>query len=381
VRAQLLELLRTEGRHCQVLPVYLSDDGGYWHYRYARRYHHELLGTDGNGVHDEEVHVAAGDVFYSPDFFPKAVIEACRLGLYSRWRQAGVRINFLIHDLLPVLRPDFFPPGTERDFGDWLRAIGGQADCLICISAAVAEETRAWLSEHPPAGTAANAPARALPEFAVLHHGADINASLPSSGMPAQAAAVLADIASAPSFLMVGTIEPRKGYLQALDAFELLWARGLDARLVIVGGEGWKGLPDGARRTIPKTIARLRAHPELGRRLHWLHGISDEYLERLYQSSACLLFASEGEGFGLPLIEAARHALPLLARDLPVFREVAQEHASYFSGTAGADLAAAVQDWLGAHATGQAPGSAGMGWRTWSDNAVALAAILFPPRA
>jgi glycosyltransferase involved in cell wall biosynthesis len=373
VRAQLLELLRGEGRHYQVLPVYLSDVGGYWHYRYARRYHHELLGTNGDGVLDEEVHVAAGDVFYSPDFFPKAVIEACRLGLYRRWREAGVRVHFLIHDLLPVLRPDFFPPGTERDFADWLRAIAAEADGLVCISAAVADETRAWL--------AADAPARPLPQFAVLHHGADINASLPSSGMPAGAGAVLADIAAAPTFLMVGTIEPRKGYLQALDAFEQLWAEGVDARLVIVGGEGWKGLPDGARRTIPKTIARLRGHPELGRRLHWLHGISDEYLDRLYQDSACLLFASEGEGFGLPLIEAARHGLPLLARGLPVFREVAGGHASYFDGATGAELAAAVRDWLRLNAAGQAPASTGMGWRTWADNAAGLTAILFPPRA
>lgn len=44
-------------------------------------------------------------------------------------------------------------------------------------------------------------------------------------------------------------------------------------------------------------------------------------------SSTCLIAASFGEGFGLPLIEAAQHGLPIMARDIAVFREVAKEYA------------------------------------------------------
>jgi len=371
VRAQLMELLRAQGADYQVLPVYLTDEGGYWHYRYARRYLHDLVGTVGDGVHDEEVIVEKGDVFYSPDVFPGPVAEAARLGLYARWREQGVRIHFLVHDILPVLRPEFFPPGADREFGAWLRAVGGAADVLVCISAAVAEETRDWLAQELPG--------RALPGFAVLHHGSDIGASQPSTGLAPDADKVLADVAAAPSFLMVGTIEPRKGHAQALDAFEQLWAQGQDVRLVIVGREGWKGLPDGARRTIPAIVQRLRNHPELGKRLVWLQGISDEYLDRVYAAGACLLFASEGEGFGLPLIEAARHGVPLIARDLPVFREVAGEHALYFSGIEGAALAAAVQHWLRLHADGKHPKPAGIAARSWADNAARLVKTLFTP--
>jgi glycosyltransferase involved in cell wall biosynthesis len=371
VRAQLLELLRLQNKHRQVFPVYLSDEGGRWHYRYARRYLHELMGTVGNGVHDDEVQVTGGDVLYSPDVFPRAVTEAARDGLYARWRKAGVRICFMVHDILPVLRPDFFPPGAEREFGDWLRTVGKEADCLVCISAAVADETRAWLGTQPAGAT--------LPRFAVLHHGADIAASQPSTGLPPEADAVLAGMAAAPTFTMVGTIEPRKGHAQALDAFEQLWAQGLDLRLAIIGAEGWKALPDSQRRTIPALMKRLRGHPELNRRLFVLHGISDEFLDRVYAASTCLLVASEGEGFGLPLIEAARHGVPLLARDLAVFREVAGDRARYFSGDDGAALAAAIQDWLRLHAAGQAPASGGMSARTWADNAAELMDILFPP--
>jgi glycosyltransferase involved in cell wall biosynthesis len=369
VRAQLWELMQMATTRFRVHPVYLTDEGGQWHYRYAQRYEHTLLGTDSYGVVDAPVQVKQGDVFYSPDFFPGAVSEAAGTGLYTRWRAAGVSVNFLVHDILPVLRPDFFPARTDRIFENWLHAVSSYSDRLICISAAVADETRAWIRKE--------APQRALPQFAVLHHGADINASRPSSGLSDDAQAVLADIAAAPSFLMVGTIEPRKGHLQALQAFEQLWAAGADVRLVVVGGEGWKGLPDSERRTIPAIMAALSGHPELGRRLHWLQHISDEYLEQVYAAGACLLAPSEGEGFGLPLIEAARHRLPVLARDIPIFREVAQQHAAYFSGDSGAELAAAVQEWLREHAAGRTIGSDSMPWRTWADNARALAAILF----
>lgn len=371
VRAQLWELLHLPTKSFQVHPVYLTDEGNRWHYRYARRYEHTLMGTESHGVVDDEVRVGTGDVFYAPDFFPRAVTEAARVGLYRGWRSAGVSVNFLVYDLLPVLRPDHFPPDTEAIFEHWLHAIGTNADRLICISGAVADETRTWLQ--------ANLPQQPLPELAVVHLGADIDASLPSTGLPDDAPAVLANIAAAPSFLMVGTIEPRKGHLQSLDAFERLWAEGMDVRLVVVGGEGWKGVPDSGRRTIPAIVARLATHPELGRRLHWLRGISDEYLEMVYRATTCLLVPSEGEGFGLPLIEAARHGLPVIARDIPVFREVAGEHAHYFTGLDGTALAACVREWLALHAAGNAVDSVGMAWQTWAGNARYLADILLPP--
>jgi glycosyltransferase involved in cell wall biosynthesis len=371
VRAQLAQLLRTPTSRYQARPIYLSNDGGQWHYRYARNYEHELMGIAAAGVRDDVVQVGAGDVYYSPDFFPEGVNQAARAGLYARWRQEGVSINFLVHDLLPVLKPEFFPPQAGVPFAAWLTTIAAQADRLVCISAAVADELAAWL--------AANVPQRQLPQLAVVHHGADLDASSPSKGLPGDARKLLDSLAVTPGFLSVGTIEPRKGHLHMLDAFDQLWAQGVDAQLVIVGSEGWTGLPAAQRRTIPAIVQRINKHPELGRRLHWLRGVSDEYLEALYGASACLLVPSEGEGFGLPLIEAARHDLPLIARDIPVFREVAGEHAAYFSGD-GAALAAAVSAWLQQRAQGSVTGSGQMPWRTWAQNVADLGDILFHPK-
>ena len=99
-------------------------------------------------------------------------------------------------------------------------------------------------------------------------------------------------------------------------------------------------------------------------------------LQQVYDASSVLLAASSGEGFGLPLIEAARHGLPILARDLPVFQEVAGDHAMYFSGDAPQDLAASLQHWLELHERGEVVSSAGMNWLSWKESARQLKALV-----
>jgi len=166
---------------------------------------------------------------------------------------------------------------------------------------------------------------------------------------------------------MVGTLEPRKGHAQTLDAFEALWAEGVDVNLAIVGKEGW---------LVDDLAKRLRGHKERGKRLFWLEGVSDEYLERAYAASVCLIAASRGEGFGLPLIEAAQYKLPIMARDIPVFREVAGEHAFFFSASDGTELAAEVQKWLALYRDGRHPTSDAMPRLTWEETSARLASAI-----
>jgi glycosyltransferase involved in cell wall biosynthesis len=123
-------------------------------------------------------------------------------------------------------------------------------------------------------------------------------------------------------------------------------------------------------------VARLRSHPEWGRRLFWVKGPTDEYLEKIYAASSCLIAASEGEGFGLPLVEAARHKLPIMARDIPVFREVAGEHAFYFAGEKPDALAHAVKEWLTLYHRGKHPKSDTMPWMAWAQSVERLQKIL-----
>lgn len=349
VRSVLLAMIADPPPGWRIEPVFST--GGGSSYRYARRFGLALAGQGALALEDAPVDLRPGDIFLGLDLFTNGTSQ--NQYLLQSMRERGVGIYFVVYDLLPMLRPDAFPFGAEQHFGAFLRTVHAVSDGVLCISRAVADELAAWFARE---GLARRAPL----SLGWFHLGADIGASAPSSGLPPDAGRVLAAQEQRPGFLMVGTLEPRKGHAQALAAFELLWAEGVDVNLVIVGKQGWMVEP---------LAERIAAHPELGRRLFWLAGISDEMLLKLYAGAAALLQPSEGEGFGLPLIEAAQHGVPVIARNLPVFREVAGEHACYFDGLEPAALAGAVRAWLGMRRAGSAPDPAGMPWLTWAQSA------------
>ena len=130
----------------RTVPVYLSRHDDQWQYHYARQYARKVLGMDPAGAVDEPIDINPDDVFYAPDYAPGLTIEAANAGIYARWRARGVSVNFLIHDLLPVLRPEFFPPGADANHAAWLDCIAAQGDRLVCISQVVADEARSWLT-------------------------------------------------------------------------------------------------------------------------------------------------------------------------------------------------------------------------------------------
>lgn len=349
VRSILLAMIADPPAGWRVEPVY--SHGGNRSYHYARRFGLGLVGETELALEDAPVDLRPGDIFFGLDLFTTGTSQNEQLLLSMRDR--GVGIYFVVFDILPMLRPEVFPFGTEQYFGDFLRTVHKVSDGVLCISRAVADELAGWIERQ---GLQRRRPLK-LGHF---HLGADIDASAPSFGLPPDADQVLAALAQRPSFIMVGTVEPRKGHTQSLDAFELLWERGEDVNLVVVGKQGWM---------MEKLCERMAAHPEKSKRLFWMNGISDEMLLKLYGASSALLSPSEGEGFGLPLIEAAQKGIPIIARSLPVFREVAGEHAYYFDGLAASALADAIQAWLQLQRAGKAPQSTGMPWLTWDQSA------------
>lgn len=363
VRSILLALLAAPPPGYRVEPVFTP--GGNQGYRYARQFGLALAGAagaDGLALEDAPVDLRPGDIFFGLDLYLSGTAQ--NEAALAAMRARGVAIHFCMYDLLPLLRPEAFPFGTERHFGAFLRTVHRVADGVLCISRAVADELAGWIADQ---GLAPERKGRPL-QLGWFHLGADIEAGVPGRGLAPDAADVLAALAARPSFLMVGTVEPRKGHAQALAAFELLWAQGADLNLVVVGKEGWM---------VEALARRMRGHAERGRRLFWLAGIPDDLLLALYAGASALLAASEGEGFGLPLIEAARHGIPIVARGLPVFREVAGDHAHYFEGGDASDLARALADWLALWRAGRAPASTGMSWLTWEASArQAMAAIV-----
>ena len=366
-RALVLALLDSPPAGFRVEPVYLSNEHGQWHYRYARRFSLKLLECPPDAQVDDVVEPRNGDIVLGLDLSGSALFEAEAAGLFAGYRNEGVAVYFMVHDLLPVQMPEVFPPGADKSHARWLHAVA-QFDGAIGVSKTVADELADWISN--------NIPERTHPyKIGWSHHGADVGKSSPTRGLPDNAEQTLAQLGLRPSFLMVGTIEPRKGYLQSLAAFTQLWQEGVDVNLVIVGNEGWRSLPDSMRCTIPEMVSRLRNHPELNKHLFWLEGISDEYLEKVYRASACLIAASAGEGFGLPLIEAGQHELPLIVRDIPVFREVAGDGADYFTDEPH-DLCRAVKDWLSRQHEGTASRPQKIEFLSWQDSASRLMQVV-----
>ena len=355
VRSILQEWLKQPLVGYRVEPVYATE--GELGYRYARQFTLGFLNCPTDVLDNEPISFCAGDIFVGLDLQPKII--TAQSNYFQVMRRQGVSVQFLVYDLLLLSLPHCFPSCIDARFEGWLNVVA-QSDGAACISKAVADEFSAWLEAHGPK--------RERPfKLNWFHLGADIHRSAPTTGLPDNAASVIASLGARPSFLMVGTVEPRKGHAQTLAAFEKLWAQGQDVNLAIVGKEGWM---------VEILVEKLRTHPELGNRLFWLEGISDEYLEKIYPVSTCLIAASEGEGFGLPLIEAAQHKLPIIARDLAVFREVAGEHADYFDGKAPSDLAQAIIAWLQLHSAGQNKTSADMPWLTWEESAAHLIEII-----
>ncbi len=279
--------------------------------------------------------------------------------------KSGVLVYFVLHDLIPIKHPEFFSASLVKSFKTWLEAIL-QFDGVICVSEQVAGEIRAYTELH---GIGRAAPFG----IASFHHGADIQNSMPSKGMPSDANELLAQIRKKPTFLVVGTLEPRKAHCQTLQAFEQLWSQDIDVNLLFVGKVGWRGTGMGLYLDTPEVAKKIRNHKEFGRRLLWPSKVSDEYLEKIYTASSCLLYPSYAEGFGLPLIEAAKHQLPIIARNIPVFREVAGDCAFYFDDSQRPYvIAAAVLDWLDLYKKGEHPKSENMRWLTWAQSAAML---------
>jgi glycosyltransferase involved in cell wall biosynthesis len=321
VRAVWSNLLERSASTFDVVPVVATRTHGY---RFAspdfmeRPSAERLLG--------DTVGVQSGDKFLGLD------LSAHLLPTYKRqlssWRLAGATTHLLVYDLLPLQRPHWFNKQTVRNFQRWIEVVRDQCDQALCISDHVARELKAYLSKGVGS-----------PRIGRIQLAGDMEASLPSRGIDVSVSDAIDRLCQRPAILMVGTIEPRKGYDVALAAFEHLW-RVLPEEapaLIIVGKPGWQ--TDGLQHLI-------RNHPEQGERLFWLLNVSDEGLARLYDACSAVFLASHGEGFGLPAMEAAMHGRYALVRDLPVFREQELGNLSFFTGDDPSALAADLIDLL-----------------------------------
>lgn len=270
-----------------------------------------------------------GDIFFGLDFALDSVVRHRKQ--LANMRSEGCRLIFFVHDLLPVTNPEWFTDRNVIRFRQWISVIGRLAEGFFCNSAVTEASLRYYLR------------VRGRPDCDYWTHvlplGHEVTAPRFSARVMSEHARRCIDRLNGVRFiLVVGTIEPRKGHEDILDAFELLWRKRRDVRLVLVGRPGWN----------TKALqARLRSHPLLENMLYWFDDLNDDGLERLYCHCEGVVSPSLSEGFGLPVAEALARKRPVLARDIPAYRERSHPALSYFNAECSSiALAERLDEWL-----------------------------------
>lgn len=218
-----------------------------------------------------------------------------RPGLAAWVQRRNLRPVHLVHDLIPLTHPQFCREGErERHHRRMLTVLETGAG-VIANSAHTLETLGAFAAAHD----------RILPPSVIAWPGTPV---LP----PVEPREEVE-----PSFVILGTIEGRKNHALLLS----VWRRLIDElghvavpRLVIVGRRGWQA---------DEVFARLDRR-EFGDRVVEVGPLDDRRLARALVGSRALLFPSLAEGYGIPLIEALAAGVPVIASNLPVFREIGQ---------------------------------------------------------
>ncbi len=264
----------------------------------------------------------AGDIWFDID----AVwhnLEMRRSYLYPELKAAGVRIATYIYDLIPITMPQYCHEETVLKYMDYIGAVVQYADVVIASAQATIDDLNeltdelglkrlnsyvSWLSYEKKDNDGKNVAVDDRLKMATTN----------------------------PYILVVGTLEPRKNHAFLLDAFEEgLFSKGLN--LVFAGKKGWN---------IDSLIKRIDNSQYKDKQLFHLEGLDDAQINYLYEHAFLVANPSFKEGFGLPLIEAMSNGVPVLAADIPVFKEICGDTCEYFNNTSTSDFIDLVEKYV-----------------------------------
>jgi len=201
-----------------------------------------------------------------------------------------------VHDLAFRHQPDAYPAAGRRYHDRSARIVASEAARVIAVSQATADDLTELYGVEPE-------------RISVVPLGVEP----PGAADQAAAARLLADLGvRGPFLLAVGTMEPRKNLPRLLAAFGEVTDELPDHFLVVAGPVGWGP----ALRPTWDSVRVKLAGP-----------VDDPVLQALYRSADGLAYPSLYEGFGLPVVEAMAHGLPVLTSDRSSLPEVAGDAA------------------------------------------------------
>ena len=234
------------------------------------------------------------------------------LSMAIRAKKSGAKAIFLINDIFPISHVEFVDPPNRVDFEECLPRALNIADGILYPS----NETKMELEKHCFT-SGIDVP------HAKVFYGADLD----------ETSWIYEGAKRAPnSIVMVGTVEPRKNYRLVLKWF--LSQADPKVSLTIIGKDGWLN---------EELAEAMDRESKVNKKFRWIKNASDSDIvyEMLHHEIG--LFASHAEGLGLPVLEYNRFGLKLVLNDVPIFREVAGDSATYFNGSSVESLDRAIR--------------------------------------
>jgi glycosyltransferase involved in cell wall biosynthesis len=228
--------------------------------------------------------------------------------------RAGARAVVTLHDVTFLLRPTFGRL-TTLGMGLLVKAAARRADALIVGTAAARDEICSVLHLDPA-------------RFTVVHHG---HASAPATlATAADVVRARYELENVRVVLCVAAKRPHKNQELLIRA-----AASLDPDTAIVLA--------GHAEPYEAELRELARELGVFSRIRFVGYVPDADLEGLWGIASCAAFPTLGEGFGIPVIEALAHGVPVAASDLPVLREVGGDLPHYFDPHDPADASHAIQ--------------------------------------
>jgi len=286
----------------------------------------------------EPVIIGAGSALVLADAFwgGSSTLDAARTA-----HEAGAHVVLVVHDLIPMSHPQFCDYRLVHKFEGLMRRAVAVSDSVLANS------------EYSAASFHKVFPRIEATSFPLGHSPQD------GGAIPANAWAEELWDGDDRVFMIVGSIEPRKGHQAVLDAFERRWARGSRDKLLIIGKVGWE---------VGELMDRIDHHAEAGRRLFHVHNATDAMLTDALDHADAGIIAAYVEGFGLPLVECLAAGLPVVVSDIPVFHEIAGESALYFEPGDAVALDEAIERLHAGYAQ-QAARARAFAWPDWHEAA------------